>query len=282
MNQFEQQFEAHLTALKSNARAASIFVYTEITLHHFFDGDLDLFNRVNEHAGFWNGVLAALQTSGFIALGRMYDEDSNAHTIRALLRFVEEYIGLFRPDALLLRRQAAGMRAEDAHSFAEDSCTLKTSDLQPVRDQFETFRQLYKANVEPIRHKVFAHAGKIHRKELNELFTKVFLRDLERMVVFPLRLERALGGVYLDGLALTLDPVPTNAVEILNNLPGDATNTWEHFHAVKSAAAVAAWMKLTPAPPEKIDRSIIERLVRAMELDKVGLREEDFEGPLSQ
>jgi hypothetical protein len=51
---------------------------------------------------------------------------------------------------------------------------------------------------------------------------------------------------------------------------------------VKSAAAVAAWMKLTPAPPEKIDRSIIERLVRAMELDKVGLREEDFEGPLSQ
>ena len=279
MKQYEQQFDGHLTALKNNGRAASIFVYTEITLHHFFGGDTDLFDRVNEHAGFWNGVLAALQTSGFIALGRMYDQDGGAHTIHALLRFIEDFTGLFRPVALELRRQAAGMTAEDARSFAEGTWTLKTSDLPPIRDEFEHFRQLYKANVEPIRHKVFAHAGRINRQELSELFTKVFLRDLERMVVFPLRLERALFGLYANGRAPTLESIPTNMVEILNRLPGDATSTWEHLHAVKNAAAVAAWMKLTPGPVEKIDRSIIERLVRAMELEKIGLAEDDFKGP---
>lgn len=71
-------------------------------------------------------------------------------------------------------------------------------------------------------------------------------------------------------------------VEILNNLPDEGTNTWEHFHAVKSAAEVATWMKLTPAPIENIDRSMIERLVRAMKLEKIGLKglkEEDFEEP---
>jgi hypothetical protein len=277
MNQFEQQFEAHFAALKSNGRAASIFVYSEITLHHFFGCDTDLFGRVNEHAGFWNGVLAALQTSGFIALGRMYDEDGSAHTIRALLRFVEDYVGLFRPAALEARRRAAGM-AEQAQSFAEGSWTLKPADLVPIRDEFEHFRLLYKTNIEKIRHKVFAHAGKVSRQELNELFTKVFLRDLERMVVFPLRLERALFGLYANGLAPMLEPVPTNTVEILHNLPDDATNTWEHIHVVRSVAAMAAWMKLTPAPAEKIDRSIIERLVRAMELERIGLTEADFEG----
>jgi hypothetical protein len=279
MKQFEQQFEGHLAALKNDGRAASIFVYTEITLHHFFGGDTNLYDRVNEHAGFWNGVIAALQTSGFIALGRMYDEDGSAHTIHALLRFIERHTGLFRPAALEVRRQTAGMTPEDAHSFVEGLWTLKASDLLPVRDEFEHFRLLYKANIEPIRNKLFAHAGKINRQELNELFTKVFLRDLERMVVFPLRLERALFGLYMDGRAPTLESVSTNMVEILNNLPGHATNTWEHFHVVKSAAAMAAWMNLTPAPVEKIDLTIIERLVRVMELEKIGLTEGDLEEP---
>jgi hypothetical protein len=277
MKQFEQQFEAHLDALKKDGHAASIFVYTEITLHHFFGGDTDLLDRVNEHAGFWNGVLAALQASGFISLGRMYDEDSGTHTIHALLRFIEDYKGLFRPNALEIRRQAAGMTSEDARSFAEGSWTLKASDLLPIREEFEQFRQLYKTNIEPIRNKVFAHTGKIDRHQLNALFTKVFLRDLERIVVFPLRLERALVGLHQNGIAPTLESPRTNMVEVLNNLPGDRTSTWEHFHAVKSAAAIAAWMKLTPAPVEKIDASIITRLVRAMQLEQLGLTEEDFE-----
>src|SRR5215831_8618075 len=109
MNQFEQRFQDHLAALKNDGRAASTFVYTEITLHHFFGGDTDLFDRVNEHAGFWNSVLAALQTAGFIALGRMYDDGGSAHTIRALLRFLEDYLGLFRPAALEARRIGRGM-----------------------------------------------------------------------------------------------------------------------------------------------------------------------------
>lgn len=279
MKRFEEQFEQHLTALRNDGLAASIFVYTEITLHHFFGGDPDLFDRVNEHAGFWNGVLASLQTAGLIALGRMYDEDGSAHTMHALLRFIEDYVGLFRPAALEGRRRTAGMTPKAARTFAEGTWTLKASDLQPIRAEYEHFRRLYKANIEPIRHKVFAHAGKITRQELNELFTKVFLRDLERMVVFPLRLERALSGLYVNGTAPMLESVPTNMVEIRNDLPDDATTSWEHFHSIKSAAGVAVWMKLTPAPVEKIDRSIIERLVRVIELEKIGLKEEDFDEP---
>lgn len=179
----------------------------------------------------------------------------------------------------LKSRQTAGMMPEAARTFAQGTWTLKASDLQPIRAEYEHLRRLYKANIEPIRHRVFAHAGKITRQELNELFTKVFLRDLERMVVFPLRLERALSGLYVNGTEPTLESVPTNMVEILNDLPDDATTSWEHFHAIKNAAGVAAWMKLTPAPAEKIDRGIIERLVRVIELEKIGLKEEDFDEP---
>lgn len=279
MRKFEEQFESHLAALQSDGRSASNFVYTEITLHHFFSGDLELFDRVNEHAGFWNGVLAALQASGCIALGRMYDDDGSAHTIRALLRFVENHPGLFRPEALEIRRRAAGMTPEEARAFARSTWSLRASDLVPILEEFERFRAIYKANIEPIRHNVFAHAGRIQREEREALFTKVYLRDIERIVVYPLRLERALFGLYMNGLAPILESVATNTVDILGKLPSDSTNTWEHFHSVKNAAAIVAWLKLTPAPVEKVDRSIIERLVRAMELSKMGLREEDFEVP---
>ena len=154
---------------------------------------------------------------------------------------------------------------------------IEDRSLLPVQTEFEKLQRLYKANIEPIRHLVFAHAGKIKREELNAHFTKVLLRDLERMAVFPLRLERSLSGLYNSGTAPTLEPVPTNMVEILNNLPADTSDTWEHFHAVRSTAKMAAWMKLTPAPPEKIDSSIIEKLARQMELEALDLKEEDFE-----
>lgn len=277
MKQFEEQFEAGLCALEHDARAASIFVYTELTLHHFFGGDFAVLDRVNPHAGFWNGVLASLQTSGFIALGRLYDRDSSDHTIHALLDFLGTYPGLFRPSALEERKLRAGMSTDQAREFVSDAASLTPGRLADIREEFERYRSLYESNVQPIRHAVFAHAGRISREERDALFTKVFTRELERMVVFPLRLHRALFQLYRNGREPFLESPPTVITDVLADLPGDSTSSWEHLHATKNAAAIVIWMKSAPKPSETIDREIIARLVRAMELDQFGLREEDID-----
>lgn len=276
MKQFEERFEAALSALEHDGRAASVFVYTELTLHHFFGGDLEVMDRVNPHAGFWNGILAGLQTSGFIALGRLYDRDSNDHTLHALLEFVGEHRGLFQPVQLEQRRIRAGMAADDARTFASQAASLKASVVAELGKEFERHRALYDTNVRPIRHSVFAHAGRISRQERDALFTRVFTRELERMVVFPLRLHRALFQLYMNGDEPLLDSPPTLITDVLNALPDDSTTTWEHLHAAKNAVAMVLWMKNSPLSLERMDPEIVRRLIRAMQLDQIGLKEEDF------
>lgn len=55
---------------------------------------------------------------------------------------------------------------------------------------------LYEEKIQPIRHKAFAHAGRITQEELHAMFAAVPVADFERPTVFPLRPARhALGDV---------------------------------------------------------------------------------------
>ncbi len=114
---------------------------------YFFGGDFEILDRVNPRAGFWNGVLAALQASGFVALGRMYDRDNGVHTIHGLLDFTEKNRGLFQPAALEQRKAATGTSPENAKAFATGSFSLKRDGLVAIRDEFEEHRSLYANNV---------------------------------------------------------------------------------------------------------------------------------------
>lgn len=97
-----------------------MFVYTELTLHHFSGGDFDVLDRVNPHAGFLNGVLACLQISGFIAPRRLYDRDSGYHTIQAFLEFCRDVL-----------------RAVCAAQFGARQCSRCAAGMCPILTQPE-------------------------------------------------------------------------------------------------------------------------------------------------
>jgi hypothetical protein len=108
------------------------------------------------------------------------------------------------------------------------------------------------------------------------MFTKVFIRELEQMVVFPLALHRALFQLYFNGSAPTLDSPPMIVPDILRALPGNGTSSWEHLHVVKDAARMIVWLKRAPIPEPRIDDEILTALMRAMELEPFGLKPEDY------
>jgi hypothetical protein len=91
------------------------------------------------------------------------------------------------------------------------------------------------ANISDLRNKVFAHAGRLTRERRHELLGGVLWHDLEQLVVFPLRLHRALFRLYYDGSEPTLDDAPTRIAEVIELLsPG--INTWAHRHAASDTA----------------------------------------------
>ena len=81
----EQEFEQRLDVHRRDSKSCAIFLYTLLTTHTLAGSDFGLFDRVNAHAGFWNGTLAGLQAAAYIALGRIYDPNDSNYNALALL-----------------------------------------------------------------------------------------------------------------------------------------------------------------------------------------------------
>lgn len=276
MKQFESRFGAHLDRLERDSRACSMFIYTELTLHFFFSRDLEVRDRVNAHAAFWNGVLSSLQTAGFIALGRMYDHDESAHTIHALLKFMENYPGIFRPSALQARQIAIGRSQEEARSFVENAFQVRDGWLDDLRSEFEIHRAFYAECVQPIRHKFFAHSSLIDRASIDAMFGEVSVKSIENLAVFPLRLHRAIGLLFNGGYAPQLESPIVSIRDVLLNLPERGKSTWEHMHAAKAAAEMIAWIGSVMPPDESRKMGDMKLWIEEIELSRFGFRESDY------
>jgi hypothetical protein len=114
-----------------------------LALHFLAGSDSDLRERINSHAGFWNGVLGSLQASAFVALGRIYDDDRGTHSANELLRFVTECPGIFTRAALRDRKVREGYDLLFATQFASKSFVLSTNNFVFLIDAFNAHEFLF-------------------------------------------------------------------------------------------------------------------------------------------
>lgn len=232
----EQTFLDHLDALERDSVRAASFVYTLGAFNHLFGSDPDLRDRINDHAAFWIACMSGLQAAGFVALGRMYDNGTDAHHINGLLKAAETARGVFSRQALEERKVSHGLSRADAHGFALEASEFDTKAFDKVRKEAELCHKIYEARVQPIRHRVYAHANKTAREQIEALFANLLDRALERVTTFPLQLHDAFRHAYLNGKPLALREAPSNVVDIVRQGLPEYTTTWEHVHSVDAVA----------------------------------------------
>ena len=246
----EREFETQLKAFEGHARSCATLAYTEFALHFYAGGDFAIRDQLNRHPAFWNAVLAGLQSSAFVALGRIFDKRSDTYSGTALIDFAEKYLGIFSRRAFEARQVRIGLGLDVAKASAARAFELRTGGLADLRQQFEAKQRIFEGKVAPIRHEVYAHAGKLTIEGREAMFTGLPLRDLEDLVVFPLRLERALFQLYHNGREPTLDPAPSIITEVIKSAPERGTSTWEHLHAAANVAGFLDWLRGTPLDDE--------------------------------
>ena len=72
------------------------------------------------------------------------------------------------------------------------------------------------------------------------------LRDLEDVVVFPVRLSRVLFQLFENGREPILDDAPTITPDVLKTELQRGVNSWEHLHSAKAVAGFLAWLRTAP------------------------------------
>jgi hypothetical protein len=198
------QFEEELEIFRTETQKATQCFYAFLSVHAVA-ADRDAVRRLlNMAALFWNTSLGALQTSTFIALGRIFDQGSR-HNVDSLFKTAQDDLAVFSKDALATRKQGTNpVPPEWLAEYLRTAYVPTATDFRRLRGYVRRYRKIYESRYRDIRRKYFAHRELSTQSEVSLLFGKTNIRELQRLLVFLAALHEALWQLYFNGVKPTL------------------------------------------------------------------------------
>ena len=211
----EQQFQRELEVFRTAAEQASQFLFGYFAVHAVAYGHKQVHRILNTAPLFWNTALGALQTSAHIALGRILDQNSK-HNVDAVLRIAQGNIDIFSKQALAKRKQTASANAAEwIDDYLKTAYDPGPEDFRRLRAHVAKRRKIYDAKYRDIRNH-FAHKIFSDRADIEAIFSKTKVDELQRLCVFFQRLHEALWQLYNNGGKPILQPMRHSANRILD------------------------------------------------------------------
>jgi HEPN superfamily AbiU2-like protein len=205
----EAEYWRMFDSVSSDVDAAIKTNHAYTKIHELAGGDVDIFNKYQRFAHFWNVSSYAFQAAFFVSFGRIFDTRSDVFSIQKLIAATIAHPGLFSKAALRERkRHASQIRDVDpqwlidfvaqAHEPSSSDLNIFQSALAP---HYDKFKNIYK----PIRHKYFAHRGTDTRQAIEELFSQTLKSDVEEILRFLHTALKAIWEMAWNGRSLDLD-----------------------------------------------------------------------------
>lgn len=202
----EARFERELNIFRTETEQATQFYFALLAINDVAYEEKMVRAFLNRFALFWNTCAGALQTSAFIALGRVFDQCS-AHNVDKVLRIAQENGQVFSKAALARRLGGIDPRGSQwVDEFVQDAYEPTPKDFRRLRAYVRKWRRIYEANYRDVRHKFFAHKETADEAEVAELFRKGTNRELQQMLRFLGQLHRALWQLFFNGRRPVLRP----------------------------------------------------------------------------
>lgn len=197
------EFEQRLEVFRTEVQSAIQYFYVYLAIHSTLPN-----TRVNEAINsaplFWATVLGGLQKSTFMALGRIFDNDSRFN-IGTLIRHAQDNRDIFSREGLKKRRMKKNPQSDiDWGEYVSGKYEVKAADLRKIRKRIAAHRKVYEEKYKDIRNKHFGHK-EVAGAELKTLFSKTNIRELQQTLAFLSSVHLALRDLYLNGLKPTLN-----------------------------------------------------------------------------
>lgn len=215
MTTLDARFERELEIFRTEAETCAQFLFSFLAVHDLAYRKKAVHKLLNRAPLFWNTCLGALQTSAFIALGRVFDLDS-PHNINQVLRLAQDNrVQLFSRAALGRRKQAASPSANEwLDEFLQGVSEPSADDFRKLRKRVAKWRRIYQANYQGVRHQFLAHKHAAEEPEITALFSKGTNRELQQLITFLGALHRTLWELFYNGRKPVLRPARYSLTEI--------------------------------------------------------------------
>lgn len=156
---------------------------------------------LNEQALSWNTITHSLQTTFFVALGRLFDTDGDAFSVHAFLRSCINNIEQFGGDALRARKIASsgGKEPDWLDDYMAETYVPVEEDFQRLRGELSTRQAQYEAIYRPIRNQVFAHKDAGTMENVETLFGKTSISQIDDLLWFLYQIQEIVFDLLFNG-----------------------------------------------------------------------------------
>jgi hypothetical protein len=197
-------FVSELHIFHEEQDIAQRYFFGYLTIRDKAAKDSELLSVIRLNPWFWITVEHGLLLAMFIALGRIFDQDSS-HNIDRLMSAVSAELKEFSLDALKARHISKGLSAQEAATYVNHAHELTVEEVRELRKKVARWRRVYKEDYRDVRRKVFAHRELSGLDEINALFAKTKVDVLKELFHFLNSLYLALFAAYANGIALNLN-----------------------------------------------------------------------------
>ena len=211
MSTSRTEYEAELEIFRQEVETAAQLLYTHMAVHTVAARTPAINKMLNRNPYFWSTTLYALQCSGFIALGRIFDQRS-PHNVDKILKLAQLHSRLFSKAELADRKREGSSNADEwLADYLVDVYEPTPDDFRKLRKEVSARRVIYQEMCDRIRDGIFAHHDVSDPKEIAELFSKIKASRFQQLIVFLNRLHEALWQLYHNGRKPILKQMPYSA-----------------------------------------------------------------------
>jgi hypothetical protein len=203
----ESEFEAELGVFHRELSAATKYLYGLLSIRTLAAKRKQIYRALDDTADIWNTIQAALQSSAFVALGRIFDQDS-PHNIDKVLRLAQSDLTMFSKLAIAARKRKQSSNADDfLPEYLQSVYVPSATDFRLLRKKVGKFRGTYEQRFRDIRHRYYAHKVAATEAEISVLFKAATISELEKTMIFLNQLHEALWQLFNNGERPVLRPL---------------------------------------------------------------------------
>ncbi len=177
----------------------SFFVWKSI--NNIASDNKKIYNALGGNALSWSIITHSLQSNFFVTLGRLFDISGDAFSIHSFLRACIDNIDQFSIDALRERklRGINGKEPDWLNEYLKEAYVPSEKDFQRLKGETSKYQKDYEAIYRPIRNKLIAHKEKQTMENVNELFGKTNISQIEDFLSFLYQIENIVSDLLFNG-----------------------------------------------------------------------------------
>jgi hypothetical protein len=137
----------------------------------------------------------------------VFDQNSK-HNIDRLLKAAQSNTDIFSKKALETRKRKGSKNADEwINGYMKDVYVPTVRDFRQLRRYVNKYRKIYLQGYQDIRRKVYAHKELSNPDDVQQLFAKTNIREMEKLLIFLNRLYQCLWQLFHNGRKPILRPM---------------------------------------------------------------------------